>query len=105
MSATENPAAGLSDTLRDALMAAQQDGTTLYRGKRDLRYGYVTAASLLALSNRGLIQLVRVKVDIYSRSGLYYKGQRLQLDHGKLTERGAAVRTWLLAQAADAASL
>ena len=100
MSETENPTAGLnlSATMRDALMAAHQDGTTLYRGGLDLEYGYVPSSTLRALADRGLVDLKVLRIEHYSRSGLFYRGTWDELDHGKLTDLGRVVRAYLLAQ-------
>jgi hypothetical protein len=90
--------AGLTRTQCAALVSAQQDGTTLYRGRLDLEYGYVTAATLRALADRGLVELKVIPIEHYSRSGLFYKGTWPELDHGKLTEAGRAARRELMGE-------
>jgi hypothetical protein len=80
----------LSATRRAALLAAQQGGTTLYRGGLELTYGVVPASTLRALAGHGLVDLVVLTVD-------HYRGKTLQLDHAVLTEAGHAARAALLA--------
>lgn len=95
--------ASLSTTQRAALVAAKPNSDpastriVLYRGRLNLEYGYVPVSTLCALEKAGLVRLVRVTTDVYSRSGLYYKGKRTSVDHAELTDAGKAARATLLA--------